>query len=91
MNSKEAQRKADRLQQDTMMRMRWRLWFAFAESPYEAFRYKGRQGKPNYATIKEYCRTHWHKEPGEMTLQELRKCIAIVGKWKITANGKNKG
>lgn len=76
-----------RLQYDKMIRMRWRLWFAFSESRYEQFRYKETYGKPNYATIKEYCIEHWGKEPADMTLTELRKYISIVTKWKL--NGKN--
>ncbi len=79
---------ADRLQYEAMVRLRWRLWFAFTESKYVAFRYKGRKGKPDFARIKQYCLEHWGKEPADMTLDELRKYIAIVAKWKSNAEDK---
>lgn len=81
---------AIRLQQEALTRMRWRLWFAFADSKYDSFKYKGRKGKPNYAVIKKYCIEHWGKEPADMTLEELRKSIAIVNKWKNEKDASDK-
>ena len=71
-----------RLYQDAMIRMRWRLWFAFAESKYEEFRYRGNPKKPYFKNIKEYCLNHWGKEIANMTKEELSEYIAIVTKWK---------
>ena len=47
---------------EIMRRMRWRLWFAFAESKYAEFCGSiGRNGKrmPNYNAIDAYCEKHW--------------------------------
>ena len=81
---------ARRLENQALTRMRWRLWFAFTDSKYAHFRYKGRSGKPDYAAIKKYCRDHWGKEPADMSLEELRKYIAIVNKWN-DKDASNKG
>jgi hypothetical protein len=72
----------NRLREESMTRMRWRLWFLFAESKYTQFAYKGDRKKPCYEVIKKYCREHWGKEIKDMTEPELSKYIAIVKKWK---------
>lgn len=72
----------NKIEYDAMVRMRWRLWFLFAESKYEEFRYKGRPNKPHYQAIKDYCIKQWGKEPKDMSKHELRKVISIVKKWK---------
>ena len=76
------QEKAKQLKNEAMIRMRWRLWFVFAESKYEQYRYKGNKKKPHYKNINAYCLKHWGKEIGEMTKDELAKHIAQVKKWK---------
>ncbi len=74
----------NRLKEESMRRMRWRLWFAFRDSKYTRFRQSdGRGGlNPNYQTIKEYCLKYWGKEIKDMTENELTNRIAIVNKWK---------
>ncbi len=74
--------KSGQLHEEAMRRMRWRLWFAFAESKYEHFRQDGNKKKPNYQNINKYCKEHWGKEVGEMTKDELAKHISQVSKWK---------
>lgn len=74
--------KAHELHEEAMRRLRWRLWFVFAESKYEQFRYKGNKKKPHYKNINKYCLEHWGKEIGDMTKEELSEKIAIVSKWK---------
>lgn len=74
----------NRLKEEALRRMRWRLWFAFRDSKYTQFRQSDGRGKlnPNYQTIKEYCLKHWGKEIKDMTEKELADRIAIVLKWK---------
>jgi hypothetical protein len=74
--------KVQQLHEEAMRRMRWRLWFVFAESKYENFRYNDDPKKPHYKNINNYCKEHWGKEIGEMTKDELAKHIALVKKWK---------
>lgn len=74
--------KAKELTEAAMRRLRWRLWFAFAESKYDEFCYKGNKKKPHWNNIKKYCLEHWNKEIGQMTKEELSEKIAIVKKWK---------
>ena len=71
------------LKEESMRRMRWRLWFAFRDSKYTQFR-KAIGGKlyPNYETIKAYCLKHWGKEIKDMGENELNRRIALVIKWK---------
>lgn len=69
---------------DTMRRLRWRLWFAFRDSKYEAFKGDvGRDGKrmPNYKLIDSYCNEQWKTTIAEMSEKELTKYISIVKKW----------
>jgi hypothetical protein len=73
---------ATKLQIETIKRLRWRLWFVFAESKYDAFRVDKNKKKPNWHEINKYCREHWGKEIGDMTEAELAKYISIVKKWK---------
>ena len=73
---------SSRLREESMIRMRWRLWFLFAESKYTEFCYKGNKKNPHYENIKKYCRERWGKEIKDMTDDELSKYIAIVKKWK---------
>jgi hypothetical protein len=75
-------RRAAQLREEEMIRMRWRLWFLFAESRYTQFAYKGNPKKPCYAKIREYCIRHWGREIGDMTRAELSRFIGIVRKWK---------
>jgi hypothetical protein len=77
-----APRRAVQLREAEMTRMRWRLWFLFAESKYKEFAYKGDPKKPYYAKIRAYCLHHWGKEIGDMTHAELSRFIGIVRKWK---------
>lgn len=74
--------KAEQLKSEALIRMRWRLWFAFAESKYEGFRYDGNKKKPHYGNIDAYCVKHWGKRIGEMAKSELAKHISQVNKWK---------
>lgn len=78
--------KAKQLQEDALTRMRWRLWYAFAESKYEEFCYQGNKKKPYWKNIAAYCLKHWGKQIGEMTKDELQEKIAIVGKWKASTD-----
>lgn len=73
--------KVRELQNVEMNRMRWRLWFSFAESKYKQFAYKG-SNKPHYANINAFCMKHWGKTIAEMTKDELGKYISLVRKWK---------
>lgn len=72
-----------RLKEESLRRMRWRLWFAFRDSQYTQFRFVRRDGKiePMYENIKAYCRERWGKEIKDMDEKELAKYIAIVLKW----------
>jgi hypothetical protein len=72
-----------RLKEESLRRMRWRLWFAFRDSQYTQFRFVRRDGRiePMYENIKAYCREHWSKEIKDMDEKELAKYIAIVLKW----------
>ena len=70
------------LYEETMRRLRWRLWFVFAESKYDQFCYKGNRKKPHYGNINTYCQSKWGKTISEMTKTELSEKIAIVTKWK---------
>jgi len=78
----------DMLREESMRRMRWRLWFAFMESGYKSFRIEERDKKgnlrvkPDYDSIKKYCLKYWNKEIKDMTDQELSERIATVKKWK---------
>lgn len=74
--------KSRELHEEAMRRLRWRLWFAFAESKYNHFCYKGNKKSPHYKNIDDYCREHWNKTIGTMTKEELSEKIAIVSKWK---------
>ena len=74
--------KADELLQKAMIRMRWRLWYAFAESKYPEFRYHDNKKLPDFINIKAYCLKHWGVEIEHMTKDELQEKIAIVSKWK---------
>lgn len=65
-----------------MTRMRWKLWFSFAESKYHHFRKNDNPKRPHYDNINAYCREHWNKTIGEMSKEELQEKIAIVKKWK---------
>lgn len=73
----------DRIKEETLRRMRWRLWFAFRDSGYKQFCYVRKDGKvePLYEGIKEYCREHWGKEIGTMNERELSRYIAVVNRW----------
>lgn len=72
----------DALKEESMRRMRWRLWFVFAESKYEVFSENGKGLKPHFDNIKAYSLKHWGKEIKDMTEKELSKNIAIISKWK---------
>ncbi len=82
----------NRLQEESMRRMRWRLWFAFAESKYESFGRVDRYGRlqPDFASITEYCKKYWGKEIKDMDARELSERIAIVQKWKYGENKRHK-
>lgn len=67
--------------QDELRRLRWRLWFVFAESKYEHFRVKDSK-HPNYNIINDYCEKYWGVKVGDMTKKQLQEKIAIVKKWK---------
>ena len=67
--------------EEELRRLRWRLWFAFAESKYEHFRVKDSK-HPNYNIINDYCEKHWGVKIGDMTKSKLQEKIAIVQKWK---------
>ncbi|MDD3079119.1 MAG: hypothetical protein PHH37_08445 [Paludibacter sp.] len=83
MNSiKVTPQKSNELLEAAMQRMRWKLWFSFAESKYVEFRKENNTKKPNYHIINNYCKEHWGKEIGEMSKSELQEKIAIVKKWK---------
>lgn len=70
------------LYEETMRRLRWRLWFAFAESKYTHFCYKGNKKRPHYKNIDDYCQEQWGKTISVMSKTELSEKIAIVTKWK---------
>jgi hypothetical protein len=74
---------ADRIREEALRRMRWRLWFAFRDSKYMQFRIivNGKLN-PNYMKINEYCLRHWGKEIKDMGPKELNRRIALVLKWK---------
>lgn len=74
--------KADELLEKAMTRMRWRLWYAFAESKYPEFRYHDNKKQPDFNNIRAYCLKHWGIEIGNMTKEQLQEKIAIVNKWK---------
>ena len=74
--------KSAQLNAEAMKRMRWRLWFAFAESKYNHFCKDGDKKKPHYQNIDAYCSEHWGKTIGNMTKEELAKHISQVTKWK---------
>ena len=74
---------AERLQQESLRRMRWRLWFAFRDSKYPEYRNETTNGiYPNYKAIDEYCLKHWGTRIGMMTEYELSQKIAVVMRWK---------
>jgi hypothetical protein len=74
----------NKLQEESMRRLRWRLWFAFSESKYEQFHTTDSRGNvlPNFKEITKYCIKHWQIEIKDMTERELSERIAIVRKWK---------
>ena len=74
--------KSEQLQDEAMVRMRWRLWYVFAESKYPEFRYHDNKKQPDFNNIRAYCLKHWGVEIGNMTKEELQEKIAIVNKWK---------
>ncbi|HEY5508421.1 MAG TPA: hypothetical protein VIK29_07115 [Paludibacter sp.] len=80
--------KAEQLHEEAMVRMRWRLWYAFAESKYPEFRYHDNKKQPDFNNIRAYCLKHWGVEIGNMTKVQLQEKIAIVTKWKNTTNDK---
>ena len=63
-------------------RLKWRLYFVFAESKYEAYRVDNNTKKPNIQNIHTYCQKHWNKTPETMSARELENYIAIISKWK---------
>lgn len=74
----------NRLKEEALRRMRWRLWFAFAESKYDSFGRVDRLGRlqPDFAKITKYTMKYWGKHIKDMTEEELASRIAIVQKWK---------
>ena len=76
------QEKSNELLEAAMTRMRWKLWFSFAESKYHEFRKDDDPKRPHYNNINKYCAEHWGKTISEMSKQELQEKIAIVKKWK---------
>lgn len=74
--------KSAELLEAAMTRMRWKLWFSFAESKYTEFRINDCKKRPNYKKIDAYCIQHWGVEISKMTKEQLQEKIAIVKKWK---------
>jgi len=74
--------KSNELLEAAMTRMRWKLWFSFAESKYHHFRKNDNPKRPHYDNINDYCREHWGKTISKMSKEELQEKIAIVKKWK---------
>lgn len=83
MEAKITNERSAKLKEESMKRMRWRLWFAFRDSKYAQFKnvYRGNV-YPHYNNIKEYCLKHWGKEIKDMGEHELSNRISIVLKWK---------
>ncbi|WP_315302510.1 hypothetical protein [Tannerella forsythia] len=74
----------NRLKEEALRRMRWRLWFAFAESKYDTFGHVDRLGRlqPDFEKITKYTMKYWGKHIKDMSEEELASRIAIVQKWK---------
>ncbi len=75
-------KRAEELNNAALRRMRWKLWFCFAESKYDTFRENDNPKRPHYKNIDAYCLKHWGKKIGEMTKTELSKYISLISKWK---------
>ena len=67
---------------EIMCSLRHKLFWTFRDSGYPQYEdtttfYKGKTN-PHYQNINDYCKSHWGKQVGEMTKQELEKYINIV-------------